>query len=74
MEEMLAAQKDVKSYLAAMEDYLNCLQVEAEALGDDETDEQKLAHNKQHNSAVDAMERVANSFNEQIRAYKALND
>lgn len=74
MEEMLAAQKAVKSYMAEMEDYLKCLDDESASMGDTETDEQRNAHVAQHNSAVDAMERVANSFNEQIRAYKALND
>ena len=74
MEDMLAAQTAVKSYLAEMEDYLKCLDEEAAAQGDAQTEEQSAAHVARHNSGVDAMERVANSFNEQIRAYKALND
>lgn len=74
MEEMLEAQAAVKSYMTDMEDYLKCLDDESATLGDTRTEEQRTAHAQQHNSAVDAMERVANSFNEQIRAYKALND
>ncbi|UCG72220.1 MAG: hypothetical protein JSV45_13370 [Chromatiales bacterium] len=74
MDEMLAAQTAVKSYMADMEDYLKCLDDESASQSDTQTEEQKVAHVQQHNSAVDAMERVANSFNEQIRAYKALND
>lgn len=74
MEEMLAAQTAVKSYMADMEAYLKCLDDESASLGDARTDEERLAHVAEHNTAVDAMERVANSFNEQIRAYKALND
>jgi len=73
MEEMLAAQQAVKSYMAGMEDYLKCLDDESQSMGDTQSDEQRLAQVQQHNSAVDAMERIANSFNEQIRAYKALN-
>jgi len=73
-EEMLTAQQAVKSYMAEMEDYLKCLDDESATMGDTENDEQRNAHVQQHNSAVDAMERVANGFNEQIRAYKALND
>jgi hypothetical protein len=74
MEEMVTAQTEVKSYMASMEDYLKCLDDESVTMGDSQTDEQRNAHVQQHNSAVDAMERVANGFNEQIRAYKALND
>lgn len=77
-EEMLAAQTAVKSYIAGMEDYLKCMDDESVALQATQTEEERLAaeaqHKTQHNSAVDSMERVANSFNEQIRAYKSKNN
>ena len=72
--EMLDGQKLVKAYIADMEEYLECLDQEASALGDSETEDQKAMHVKRHNAAVAAMEKVAASFNEQIRSYKARAD
>jgi hypothetical protein len=69
--EMLDGQKMVKAYMAEMEDYLECLDEESAALGENETEDQQAMHVKRHNAAVDAMEKVAASFNEQIRSYKA---
>ena len=69
--EMLDGQKLVKAYMAEMDEYLTCLDEESTALGDDQTDDQRAMHVKRHNAAVDAMEKVAASFNEQIRSYKA---
>ena len=68
--EMVAGQKVVKGYMADMEAYLDCLDKEAKALGKAETPEQKALHTQRHNAAVEAMEQVAASFNEQIRAFK----
>ena len=69
--EMIDGQTLVKSYMAEMENYLECLDKESSARTEEETDDQKAMHVKRHNAAVDAMEQVAASFNEQIRAYKA---
>lgn len=69
--EMLDGQKNVKAYIADMEDYLECLDEEAAALGDNATEDQDAMHVKRHNAAVEAMEKVAASFNEQIRSYKS---
>ena len=69
--EMLDGQKLVKAYMAQMEEYLECLDDESNSLGDTESDDQKAMHVKRHNAAIDAMEKVAASFNEQIRSYKA---
>jgi len=69
--EMLDGQKLVKAYMANMEAYLECLDTESTARVEEETDDQKAMHVKRHNAAVDAMEQVAASFNEQIRSYKA---
>ncbi|RMF97873.1 MAG: hypothetical protein D6727_04500 [Gammaproteobacteria bacterium] len=73
-QEMLAAQKQVKAYIADMEAYLKCLDEEEAALGEEVTPEQRALHVSRHNAAVDAMEQVAAQFNEQIRAYKSVND
>jgi hypothetical protein len=73
-DEMLAAQKAVKAYMAEMEAYLKCLDDESATLGDAETDEQRAMHVQRHNAAIDAMENVANNFNDQIRAYKAMHN
>ena len=73
-QDMLSGQKRVKAYMAEMEDYLKCLDDESMALGDAVTDEQRQLHVDRHNAAVEAMESVANAFNEQIRAYKAVNN
>jgi len=69
--EMLDGQKTVKAYMAEMEEYLECLDAESVALGENETEDQQAMHVKRHNAAVEAMEKVAASFNEQIRSYKA---
>lgn len=70
-EEIIAGQKVVKDYMAEMESYQDCLDQEQKALGDAVTAEQKAMHVKRYNAAVDAMESVANRFNEQLRAFKA---
>lgn len=72
-EEISAASAAVKSYLASMEAYTTCLDAEAAALPvEQQTPEAKAMHVKRYNAAVDAMELTANSFNEQLRAFKAV--
>lgn len=70
-EQMIAGQKAVKDYIAEIEAYQACLEKEQQALGDAVTDEQKAMHLKRYNASVDAMQDIANRFNEQLRAYKA---
>ena len=67
-----AASSVVKKYLGDMEAYMACLDAEAAALPvEQQTPETKALHVKRYNAAVDAMEATANSFNEQLRAFKA---
>jgi hypothetical protein len=73
MDELLAAQANVKTYMAAMEKYLACLNDELEAGGEDAPAEFKSLMVTRHNSAVTEMEAVAAQFNEQVQAYKAAN-
>lgn len=76
-EEMIEGQRNVKSYMAAMEEYLACIEsAEQETIaGSDDLDEeqkqQRIAmFNKKYNAAVEEMNLVAESFNAQVRAYK----
>ncbi len=76
-EEMIAGQKRVKKYIAAMESYLDCLQDDlaerAADMSEEEIAEQRALTDSRHNAAVDEMETVANEFNAAVRAYKASN-
>ena len=80
-EEMIASQKSVKAYLAAMDEYLACIEEEEQAARAElvEPDQQTLLEReevltKKHNAAVEEMEIVAAEFNEQVRAYKEKSD
>lgn len=80
-EDMLNGQRNVKTYVAAMEVYLECI-VEDEKLAlagmDDlapEIEQQRSdLLNKKYNAAVDEMERLAAQFNAEVQAYKAKDD
>jgi hypothetical protein len=70
--EMAAAQRQVQAYVATMQQYLDCLGREEGALPEAErTPAARALTVKRHNAAVEAMERLAAQFNEQVRAYKA---
>jgi hypothetical protein len=69
-EEMVAGQSAVKQYMSDMEDYMECVDKESSAIGEDLTDEQIRVRDMRHDAAVDQMEQVANEFNAQVRAYK----
>ena len=76
-DEMIQGQRNVKSYMAAMEEYLACIEsAEQETVaGNDDLDEeqkqQRIAmFNKKYNAAVEEMNLVAEQFNSQVRAYK----
>jgi hypothetical protein len=73
MEQLLAAQADVKTYMAAMEEYLACVDGELAAKGEEAPAEFKALMVTRHNTAVTEMESVAAAFNDQVKAYKAAN-
>ncbi len=80
-EEMLAGQKSVKAYMAAMEEYLACIDTEEENsvatlvdASDDELARREAAITKKYNAAVTEMELIAARFNEEVRPYKAQSD
>jgi len=73
MEELLTAQADVRTYMAAMETYLTCVNDELAAAGDDAPAEYKAIMFSRHNAAVEEMEAVAADFNTEVQAYKEAN-
>jgi hypothetical protein len=80
-EEMLSAQKDVKTYVADMEGYLDCILEEekaARAAIEDLTPEVEQQREdmltKKYNAAVDEMETIAARFNTEVQAYKSQDD
>ena len=79
-EDMIAAQKGVKAYMASMDEYLGCIEGDEAAavlsLGDvDEDTKRQRADlfNKKYNAAVEQMNLVAEEFNVHVRAYKDVN-
>jgi hypothetical protein len=73
MEQMLAAQTEVKAYQAAMTEFLACIDAELEQEGEKAPEEFKSLMVARHNAAVSEMEGVAAAFNDQIKAYRAAN-
>ena len=73
-DEMIAGQKQVKQYMANMQAYLDCIDAESTAIGEEQTDEQRGAHVQMYNAGVDAMESLAAQFNAEVKAYKASNN
>lgn len=76
-DEMIASQRSVNAYMAAMNDYLACIETEEKDAVDalDDPDEATLAtresvFNKKYNAAVDEMHIVKDEFNAQVRVYK----
>jgi hypothetical protein len=56
-----------------MQDYLACIDMEADAKGADAPAEYKAMMADRHNAVVTEMESVAAAFNEQRKAYLAAN-
>ena len=77
-EDMLTGQKGVKTYVAEMEVYLECIIAEEKtardtlgALEPEQEQEREDMVNKKYNAAVDDMERLAAQFNSEVQAYNA---
>lgn len=65
-QEMVTAMQTLKEYNADVDTYLKCL--------DFETKQHRLTagdQEKMHNAAVDAMQKIATKFNEQVRTFKS---
>lgn len=69
-QQMLKAQQTVTAYIKAMEDFLECLGREFDAL-EEPTPEAAQLRDLRHNAAVGAMEDIAERFNIQVRKYNA---
>ena len=74
---MVAGQQAVKAYISEMEAYLECILNEEKNIRagmdnlDPETEQQREdVLNKKYNAAVEEMDRVAASFNEELRVYR----
>ena len=77
-EEMLEGQRSVKTFVTAMEAYLECIvdeersvRMTMEELSPEDEQQREDMLNKKYNAAVDEMERVAAQFNVEVQAYKA---
>lgn len=76
-EDMINGQRDIKAYLASMDEYLSCIEAaEQETIagtgesGEDAKQQRIDMFNKKYNAAVEEMNLVAEEFNVQVRAYK----
>ena len=77
-EEMLEGQRGVKTFMADMEVYLECIVDEEkmaraaiEELSPEDEQQREDMLNKKYNAAVDEMERLAAQFNVEVQAYRA---
>ena len=67
--DLLKAQKNVKQFQTDMEVYRSCVNKDVDS--DELSTGNRQAISNAHNYSVDMEERVANMFNEAVRAYKA---
>jgi hypothetical protein len=72
-DEMLAAQKKMKAFIAGGNEYIACLQEVEKGWGKDASDDEHALVVVLHNKAVDEMKSVADMFNSAVRAYKGKN-
>ena len=72
-EDMLAAQRGIKDYMARGEAVLVCLDELAQSWGETATEEQLQINNLFHNKMVDEMQSIGELFNSAVRAYKGRN-
>jgi hypothetical protein len=73
LEQMLAAQSAVKTYLEEMNAYLDCLNGEIDALDEETPEETRGLMIERYNNGVTEMETVAANFNTQRVAYQEAN-
>lgn len=73
LSEMVAARQAVNTYMAAMQGYLDCLDAELTATGDDAPAEYKAIMYNRHVTAYAELEAVAGKMNEQIDFFYQAN-
>jgi hypothetical protein len=67
-QEMMAAMQTLKKYNTDVNNYIKCLEFEA--------NQNRLSRDeqaRQHNAAIDTLQTVAAKFNEQVRLFKSRN-
>ena len=69
-QEMLAAQAQMKTFIADGNKFIDCLDEQEKGWGDNATDTDHATVVVLHNQAVDDMQSVADLFNAAVRAYK----
>lgn len=70
-DEMLAAQQAVNVYVEQMNDYLACLDERSTALPEGaDGDRARAINDARYNAARDELQRLAEQFNTQVRAWK----
>lgn len=69
--EMGEAGAAVREFVSAVQTSLECLRAAEASLGDEITDEQQAQIVAVYNNGVDQMNAVAESYNEQVRLFKA---
>jgi len=74
-DQMVAAQRAVKSYDTAVKAYGDCLQHELDANLASGGNKQQLEaeYDRLNNAEVDKLQRLAGKFNDELRAFKARN-
>jgi hypothetical protein len=73
LSDMVAARQAVDNYMAAMQDYLDCLNDELVATGDNAPAEYKAIMYNRHVTAYAELEAVAGKMNEQIDVFYQAN-
>ncbi len=69
-EQMTASATAVRSFMGAMQDSLDCLEAAEKAMGDEITEEQKIMVTAAYNSGVDKLNKIAERYNSEVRAFK----
>ena len=69
-DEMIEAQKALKGYLKASDDYIACLHKVEASWGEAATEEQRAVIVIFHNRQVDEMHATGDLFNQAVRAFK----
>lgn len=74
IEDMQAAQQEVKAFIASSNAYLECLNRAGTAAGKSESSGARSSRLASYNAAVDEQTAVAGRFNAALRAFKAQNN
>lgn len=69
-EAMAEAGQEIRSFVEGTQAYLSCLESHEAENAEDMSDEQRAEIIKAYNAAVEEMQGVADSFNEQVRRYQ----